>query len=803
MERQEGSKPIQCRCCGANLDHRAAAGGVIKCAYCGTTWTLPSFGLSAYVTAQLVSGENDIDRGDFDAARMCFEKAIEQAPAEPEAHFGLARAKLRVQFIVDRSGETPCVRPICHEISSKYFTEDAEYLKAVELATDEQREIYRAQGREIDHIREEFYRLQREGLDYDVFLCTKVSKTGTDETGDDFTAESHETLKLYYFLKDKKLRPFYSEVDAKGRTGEDYEALIYYALLKSESMVVVCFNEEYLHTPWVKNEYTRFTEMMKQGQKGRGALTILYHDAKHPIGRLSGIDGTIEGIGCDSPDAFSRVESHVRKFLDLRHLREEDDARREEVKRIKEEAALRREENEAHRLQLQAEKEKGRQAERERRHALAMQRAEEKRRLEAERAERKQQAELEKEEQKQRKASEKTARKTSRKRKRAAAAESFKDGIASFFSSVGGGLKKGAEVLNIIFAVLDFAGCLFAVSYPFAASLAAGTAEYAAYLIVLGILAGILFLHALVILIGGGGGGVLLGGLLLEGVIGTICILIGWFCRTMDAWIWVQFAFGIGVGVVSFFSLSSDADHYAFSYIWGFALFAALCGLLCTIQNQKTAVDGFYYEVLEDGTASVCVYKYDMEDLVIPDEIDGYRVTQVAGPFVGRDNSVKSVVIPDGILKIGAGAFKGCTSLREISIAETVISVGEGAFEGCTALTEIELPAAVRELGKSAFAGCSRLAEVNIPTAISAVPNSCFKNCSKLAEIAIPDNIKYIEDNAFKGCINLKNVSLPSHSVWVLNLLVFYPEQFSADGEMSQTIYCLTEDCDRTYERRD
>lgn len=787
MDRQEGKN--LCKCCGAALDYRAAAGGVIRCAYCGTSWTLPSFGLSAYVTAQLVSGENCIDRGDFDEARMCFEKAVAQAPNEPEAHFGLAKAKLRVQFIVDRSGAVPCVRPICHEISSKFFTEDADYLKAVELATDAQREVYRAQGRAIDHVREEFYRLQKEGLDYDVFLCTKVSKAAADDTGDDFTPESHETLQLYYFLKEKKLKPFYSEVDAKGRTGEDYEALIYYALLKSESMVVVCFNEEYLHTPWVKNEYTRFTEMMKQGEKARGALTILYRDAKHPIGRLPAIEGTIEGIACDSPVAFSRVENHVRKFLDFRQQREENDARREEVRRIREEAALKREENEAHRLQLQAEREKRKQDEQARRHELAMHRAEEKRRLEAERAERRRQKEAEKAE-----------GKRARKRKRSAAAENFKDGFSSFFSSLGEGMKRGMRILNIILTVLDVVGCLFAVSYPFAASLAAETAEYTAYLIVLCVLAGVLLVHGVVILIGGGGGRILFSSFVFEGVIGAICILIGWFCHSMGDWLWVQFAFGIALGVVSVFSLNFEIERYATACIWAFAIFASLCGLLFTIQTQKTAVDGFYYEVLEDGTASVCVYKYDMEELVIPDEIDGYRVTQVSRPYVERDNVVGTVVIPDGIMRIGSSAFKGCTSLKEISIAETVISVGASAFEGCTALTEIELPDSVRELGKSAFASCSRLVDVNIPTSLEVIPDSCFKNCSALAAIAIPDNIRTIETNAFRSCINLKTVTLPAHSVWGVRFL-FFIEHFRADGDMAATIRELTEECDYTFDR--
>jgi hypothetical protein len=41
------------------------------------------------------------------------------------------------------------------------------------------------------------------------------------------------------------------------------------------------------------------------------------------------------------------------------------------------------------------------------------------------------------------------------------------------------------------------------------------------------------------------------------------------------------------------------------------------------------------------------------------------------------------VIINEGVLAIGAGAFSGCTSLKEMLIPYTVKSIGTDVFTGC------------------------------------------------------------------------------------------------------------------------
>ena len=51
--------------------------------------------------------------------------------------------------------------------------------------------------------------------------------------------------------------------------------------------------------------------------------------------------------------------------------------------------------------------------------------------------------------------------------------------------------------------------------------------------------------------------------------------------------------------------------------------------------------------------------------------------------------SLKTVIIPDGVMEIGWGAFRGCTSLESICIPASVTSIRVVAFNGCTSLREI------------------------------------------------------------------------------------------------------------------
>ncbi len=325
------------------VDPREAVDGVLECRHCGMLLTFPK--PDSKVLSFLQQGEHDLDSCDFDRAHAAYSKAAELDPAEPEAYFGMALAAFKVQYLKDEVHG--CLQPICHEISKRVFTEDPNYQKALEFATDEQKEVYHVRGHAIDSIREEFYELEKSGLDYDCFLCAKVTESGEPHCGT-HTADCERANDIYHYLKDNGYKPFFSEREMKGRVGSAYEALILYALYTSECMLIVCSDEAYLQTKWVKNEYLRFLKMMKSDDKERDALTFVFYGK--PIDELPfDTSKKIQGIDFSKErDAYPLITKYVeehtpgaraKRAAAEKARREEDQKRAEELRALQEKIA--------------------------------------------------------------------------------------------------------------------------------------------------------------------------------------------------------------------------------------------------------------------------------------------------------------------------------------------------------------------------------------------------------------------------------------------------------------------------------
>ena len=165
---------------------------------------------------------------------------------------------------------------------------------------------------------------------------------------------------------------------------------------------------------------------------------------------------------------------------------------------------------------------------------------------------------------------------------------------------------------------------------------------------------------------------------------------------------------------------------------------------------------GNTYEVLEVGTNAFKGCKY-LTSVVIPN-----GVTRIGGSaFYDCYFYLKSVVIPNSVTSIGSNAFAECGALTSINIPESVTKIGKDAFSGCSSLTSIDIPDSVTKIGDHAFSECSSLTSINLPKNIKSIEEYTFRCCKPLTSIVIPENVTSIGDGVFSQCTKFTSIDIP------------------------------------------
>jgi hypothetical protein len=98
------------------------------------------------------------------------------------------------------------------------------------------------------------------------------------------------------------------------------------------------------------------------------------------------------------------------------------------------------------------------------------------------------------------------------------------------------------------------------------------------------------------------------------------------------------------------------------------------------------------------------------------------------------DSALTSLSFPDGLLRIGEGAFGKC-GLETISLPGSLTSTGRYAFYACTSLTSCVLGAGIVEISDYTFSECSALSTVDLPVELQTVGKYAFYNCSSLSSL--------------------------------------------------------------------
>lgn len=108
-----------------------------------------------------------------------------------------------------------------------------------------------------------------------------------------------------------------------------------------------------------------------------------------------------------------------------------------------------------------------------------------------------------------------------------------------------------------------------------------------------------------------------------------------------------------------------------------------------------------------------------------------------------------SYVIPNGVKRIAAEAFRNCCNLTSVTIPDGMMIVEEMTFWNCPRLKWVSFPSDLKKIDFGAFNGCSSLIEINLPEGLEYIGQSAFSGTESLVSISLPKSLTFIGMSAF------------------------------------------------------
>lgn len=211
----------------------------------------------------------------------------------------------------------------------------------------------------------------------------------------------------------------------------------------------------------------------------------------------------------------------------------------------------------------------------------------------------------------------------------------------------------------------------------------------------------------------------------------------------------------------------------------------------------------YSYEILNDGTLRLYQYEGTDTNIVVPDTIDGRKVTVLGNStfqYCTQASDIESVTLPDSLTTIEKNAFYNCKKLKSVTIPPNVSSIGLAAFvEGLSesSLTEIkvdpenpyfsekdgvvfskdgtklivfpsgrsgdyQIPDGTVSVGDYAFYYCVNVSSITVPGSVRSLGEGAFGNCSSLTKAVLNEGLEEIGEYAFQSSSGIRDIIIPA-----------------------------------------
>lgn len=211
----------------------------------------------------------------------------------------------------------------------------------------------------------------------------------------------------------------------------------------------------------------------------------------------------------------------------------------------------------------------------------------------------------------------------------------------------------------------------------------------------------------------------------------------------------------------------------------------------------------YSYEILNDGTLRLYQYEGTDTNIVVPDTIDGRKVTVLGNStfqYCTQASDIESVTLPDSLTTIEKNAFYNCEKLKSVTIPQNVSSIGLAAFvEGLSesSLTEIkvdpenpyfsekdgvvfskdgtklivfpsgrsgdyQIPDGTVSVGDYAFYYCVNVSSITVPGSVRSLGEGAFGNCSSLTKAVLNEGLEEIGEYVFQSNSGIRDIIIPA-----------------------------------------
>ena len=205
-----------------------------------------------------------------------------------------------------------------------------------------------------------------------------------------------------------------------------------------------------------------------------------------------------------------------------------------------------------------------------------------------------------------------------------------------------------------------------------------------------------------------------------------------------------------------------------------------ISSITSNIQSEVNGFKSFNYTTIPNFIKNICSYAF-------------------------AQSLIKSIIIPNEVIRIGKGAFCSCyqlqhvdflkdsklqiidakafysTSIEIITIQSGVIRIGKSAFRLCRKLKGIKFAqdSKLQIIEKKTFFSSS-IESIAIPSEVRRIENCAFSNCSQLRQIVIEQDSKLqvIEEDAFSSSL-IESLTIPSSVVDLQDGLCSYTSKLT------------------------